>query len=76
MAVSVIERLASYYRPGARPRKGWLRIPCPSHKGRDNNLAISTGGDGGLILKCHSRQCSYNDILEAFRRHGIEIERT
>ncbi len=76
MAVSVIERIASHYRPGATLRKGWLRIPCPSHKGEDNNLAISVGADGGLIMKCHSRQCSYNDILEAFRRDGIEIERT
>ena len=76
MAVSVIERIASHYRSGATLRKGWLRIPCPSHKGEDNNLAISVGADGGLIMKCHSRQCSYNDILEAFRRDGIEIERT
>ena len=72
----MIERIASRYRPGATLRKGWLRIPCPSHKGRGNNLAISVGADDGLILKCHSRQCAYNDILEAFRRDGIEIERT
>ena len=76
LARGMIERIASHYRPGATLRKGWLRIPCPSHKGRGDNLAISMGADGGLIMKCHSRQCPYNDILEAFRRDGIEIERT
>ena len=76
MTASMIERLANRYRPGARPSKGWLRIPCPSHNGKDNNLAISVGADGGLILKCFSRQCTYNDILEAFRRDGLEIERS
>ena len=76
MARGIIERIASHYRPGATLRKGWLRIPCPSHNGKDNNLAVAVGTDGGLILKCHSLGCSYNSILAAFRRDGLEIERT
>ena len=76
MARGIIERIASHYRPGATLRKGWLRIPCPSHNGKDNNLAVAVGTDGGLILKCHSRQCTYNDILQAFGRDGLEIERS
>ena len=76
MTASMIQRLANRYRPRARPNKGWYRIPCPNHRGKENNLAISVGADGGLILKCFSRQCTYNDILEAFRRDGLEIERS
>ena len=76
MAPSMIERLADLYLPGAKSSNRWLRIPCPAHKGKNNSLAISIGVNGGLILKCHSRGCSYNDILEVFKRDGIEIKRT
>ena len=55
--------------------QGWLRIPCPAHKGKDDNLAIRAGDDGGLILKCHSTGCSYNDIRDALVADGIRIER-
>ena len=47
------ESIAHHYRPGARPESGgYFKIPCPSHRGDDNNLHLGDAQDGGLILKC------------------------
>ena len=67
--------IAQHYVPGARPQNGFYRIPCPAHKGTGNNLAIADAPDGGLILKCWSAGCSYNDILSAFKADGLTIDR-
>jgi len=40
------------------------RAQCPAHGGEDLNLAVSRG-DQGVLLACHSRQCSEGDIAGA-----------
>ena len=46
-----------------------FRIPCPAHNGTERNLALWDGDDGGLGALCHSKGCSYQDILDAL---GVE----
>ena len=67
--------IAHRYKPNARSSGGFFRIPCPAHRGDDDNLAIKDGGQAGLILKCHSHDCTYNTILGAFQDDGLVINR-
>ena len=67
--------IAHRYKPNARTSGGFFRIPCPAHRGDDDNLAIKDGDQGGLILKCHSHDCTYNTILGAFQDDGLVINR-
>ena len=64
------EAIAGFYRPGARPEGGWFKIPCPAHGGTDNNLHLGDAPDGGLVIKCWSAGCTFNDILRAFQVDG------
>lgn len=41
------------------------RVPCPAHGGRDRNLAWRWGDRGRLLLKCHSHQCTFDEIVRA-----------
>jgi len=44
---------------------------CPVHGGRDDDsMSFSAGEDGRLLVCCHSRNCSYEDIMRAV---GLEI---
>ena len=70
------ESIAHHYRPGVRAESGYFKIPCPAHHGTDNNLHLADGQDGGLILRCWSTGCTYNDILKAFLSDGLTIERS
>ena len=67
--------IAHRYKPNARISGGFFRIPCPAHRGDDDNLAIKDGDQGGLVLKCHSHDCTYNTILGAFQDDGLVINR-
>jgi hypothetical protein len=42
-----------------------LHARCPAHRGRDANLSVFEGPDGRVAVKCHSHDCSTEDILSA-----------
>lgn len=54
-------------RLGADPTRDAGRVPCPAHGGRDRNLAWRLTRDGTVLLKCHSHQCSFVEIVAAVR---------
>ena len=69
---------AHYGGNGQRPKNGnyMLKCPCHSpHEGQGQNLSVKDAPDGGLLLHCFSRGCSFNDVLEAFRRDGLTVKR-
>ena len=69
------ESIAHHYRPGVRPESGYFKIPCPAHRGDDFNLHLGDAQDGGLILKCWSADCTFNEILRALQVDGLAIKR-
>ena len=69
------ETIAHHYRPGTRPESGYFKVPCPAHGGTDNNLHLADAPDGGLILRCWSTGCTFNEILRALQVDGLAIER-
>ena len=74
-AVYHAEAIAHHYRPGVGPVSGYFHIPCPAHKGDGNNLHLTDAQDGGLILKCHSTGCTFNQVLAAFQEDGLAVNR-
>ena len=57
---------------------GNYQIKCPvhtPHEGQGPNLSLKDTPGGGLLVHCHSRGCSFNDILAAFRRDGLKVSR-
>jgi len=65
----VLEALEAH---GCRPKaKGdHHQAKCPAHGGKDyDSLTVSRGDDGRVLLACHSRNCSYPDIMHAL---GLE----
>jgi 5S rRNA maturation endonuclease (ribonuclease M5) len=42
----------------------YFEAPCPAHSGKNFNLHFGDRGDG-VWFKCHSRGCSYWDIVKA-----------
>ena len=69
------EAIANHYRPGVRPEGGWFKIPCPAHRGDDDNLHLADAPDGGLILRCWSAACTFNDVITAFASDGMAVKR-
>lgn len=69
------ETIAHHYRHGTRPESGYFKIPCPAHGGTDNNLHLADAPDGGLILRCWSTGCTFNEILRALQVDGLAIKR-
>ena len=69
------EAIAHHYRPGVRPESGYFQIPCPAHGGTDNNLHLADAQDGGLILRCWSTGCTFNQVLAAFQEDGLAVNR-
>ena len=67
--------IAQHYRPGARLESGYFKIPCPAHQGEGENLHLADALDGGLVLKCWSAECTYNQILSAFQADGLAVHR-
>jgi putative DNA primase/helicase len=53
---------------GCRPRangNGW-RARCPAHAGRDaDSLSVAEGSDGRVLLTCHSKGCTFTEIMAA-----------
>lgn len=41
------------------------RVVCPAHGGRKRNLAWRLTPDGRALLKCHSHQCAFEEIVRA-----------
>ena len=63
---------------GVRPNNGNYMLRCPvhtPHQDQGKNLSVKDAPDGGLLLHCFSRNCSFNDVLEAFRRDGLTVKR-
>lgn len=46
-----------------------LRAQCPAHDGQGLNLAVARG-DQGVLIKCHSHECTEADIARAV---GLEL---
>ena len=55
-----------------RSGESW-RVPCPAHGGDGPNLSLRNGNGGRLLTYCHSRGCSFKDIIAALRERGIII---
>ena len=53
-----------------RSGESW-RVPCPAHGGDGPNLSLRNGDGGRLLTYCHSRGCSFKDIIAALRERGI-----
>ena len=56
-----------------RPKRSgdsW-RVPCPAHGGDGPNLSLRNADGGRLLTFCHSRGCSFKDIIAALRERGI-----
>ena len=53
-----------------RSGESW-RVPCPAHGGDGPNLSLRNGDGGRLLTFCHSRGCSFKDIIAALRDRGI-----
>jgi len=46
---------------------------CPVHGGDDNDsLEVTRGDQQEVLIKCHSRGCSYGDVMSAL---GIDLDR-
>ena len=56
--------IAQRFPTAKRSGSGW-KIPCPAHKGEDPNCYIGDGDDGGIVAKCWSYECSWEDIMHA-----------
>ena len=70
--------IAAHYGNGQRPKNGNYMLKCPVHSphdGQGQNLSVKDAPDGGLLLHCFSRGCSFNDVLGAFRRDGLTVKR-
>ena len=48
-----------------REEGGGVRARCPAHGGGDSNLAVDPGQGGKAVITCHSRGCTYHDVLKA-----------
>ena len=46
----------------ASGREQW-RAQCPGHGGKGLNLSIGEAADGTVLLTCHSRGCSFDEIV-------------
>ena len=55
-----------------RSGESW-RVPCPAHGGDGPNLSLRNGNGGRLLTYCHSRGCSFKDIIAALRERGIVV---
>lgn len=49
--------------------RGW-RTECPVHGGF--SLIVADGTEGHLLLKCWGGGCSFEDIIEALKRRGLD----
>ena len=67
------EAVAAHYH-GDFDGQNW-RMACPSHHGDGKNLSVRDGDKGGLIVTCWSHECTYNQVLAAFQRDGLEVAR-
>ena len=59
-----IDGACAHLHGARRAGAGW-RIPCPVHGGSDANCYIGPGDDGGVVAKCWSRECAWQDIIDA-----------
>lgn len=41
------------------------RAQCPAHNGKDLNLAIGQGDNGGIVCTCHSHGCKAEEVARA-----------
>ena len=53
-----------------RSGESW-RVPCPAHGGDGPNLSLRNGDGGHLLTYCHSRGCTFKEIIAALRKRGI-----
>lgn len=50
-----------------------FKAPCPAHPDTKPSLAIKDGRSGKLLLHCHAG-CTYDEILAALQRKGIDVK--
>ena len=62
MSAGIIFDLAEHFN-AKRIGKGWM-AKCPAHDDRKPSLSIDEGGNGRVLLKCHSG-CELDAILAA-----------
>lgn len=71
--------IAEHYANGRTKKSGdnyQIKCPCHApHDGQGHNLSVKDAPGGGLLVHCFSRNCSFNDILAAFRRDGLTVSR-
>ena len=73
---SASEIAAHYGRTNKSNGNYQIKCPCHApHEGQGFNLSLKDTPGGGLLVHCFSRGCSFNDILDAFRRDGLSLGR-
>ena len=74
--VSASEIAEHYGAPNKSNGNYQIKCPCHApHEGQGHNLSLKDTPGGGLLVHCFSRGCSFNDILDAFRRDGLTVSR-
>lgn len=61
---------------GKKDGRDVFHVPCPAHAGEDPNLHIWDDGEGNIGARCHSHQCEWRDIMDAFERDGVPVARS
>ena len=65
----VVNALENGGRDPCHQSDGSYRAKCPAHDGGDHNLSV-TEKSGKVLLMCHSRGCTYLDVLSALNLHN------
>lgn len=55
-------RIAEYLAGRSLSARDRYRVPCPAHGGKDNNLSVAQGNNGGTLFTCHSHGCTFEQI--------------
>jgi len=67
----VLERLENVSENG----DGW-KAQCPLHESKSGqNLAVTVGDDGTVLLHCHARGCDFSDIMKALSKGLVSRDR-
>ena len=59
---------ADLFTAGCQPNPGSHRAQCPGHGGRNRSLSYKLGNRGRLLVKCHSADCSREEIFAGLER--------
>jgi putative DNA primase/helicase len=68
MTAPAVDRIVGALRVGGwdpREESGGWRARCPAHNGEHRNLSVDVGRDGNAVIRCRSRGCTYESVMQA-----------